>query len=159
MFGLEPLYSFQMIFMVTENNKGGRETKRYSTEIEKFAVFGGLKRTIRKRGENGIGDADLMAEFYQAKQFHNLIVTKPSDPISLVFRRIYDRKLHFAFKFTVKSLSPESRFRNLQLVTKKAYMVKPPSPDDEGDTLNIKYSEPRVFYWHESDSELKGEKI
>ena len=159
MFGLNPLYSFQMIFTVTEATKGGQETTSYSAEIEKFAVFGGLKRTIRKNGEDGIGDADIVAEFYQAKQFLNLIVTKASDPVSLVFRRIYDRKLRFEFNFTVRSLSPESRFRHLQLITKKAHMVKPPSQDNEGDTLNIKYSDPQVFYWHGNDAGLKGEKI
>jgi hypothetical protein len=159
MIGLNPIYSFQMIFTVTENKKGGQEMTSYSTEIEKFAVLGGSKRTIRKNGENGIGDADIMSEFYQAKQFHNLIVTRQVDPVSAVFRRIYDRQLSFEFNFTVKSLTPESRFRHLQLVTKKARITKPPSNYEGGDTLNIKYSEPQVFYWQANDAELVKEKL
>lgn len=156
---IEPIYGFQMTIWVTEFKKGVSETRSYSTEIEKFAVFGGLKRTIKKRGENGIGDADIMAEFFQAKQFLNLIVTRATDSLSMVFRKIYDRKLSFAFKFVVSSLSPESSFRNLQLVTKKAQLVKPPMQDDNGDTLNIKYSSPQVFYWHSNLAEVIGEKL
>jgi hypothetical protein len=156
---IEPIYSFEMTFWVTEVKKGVSETTAYTTEIEKFAVFGGSKRTIKRRGENGIGDADIMSEFYQAKQFLNLIVTCATDSLGLVFRRLFDRQMHFAFKFVVKSLSTESRFRHLQLVTKKALIVKPPSPVEGGDTLNIKYSSPQVFYWHSNESSLVGEKI
>jgi hypothetical protein len=156
---LEPVYSFQLTIWVTEVKKGESETSSYSTEIEKFAVFGGSKRTIRKHGENGIGDADIMAEFYQAKQFLNLIVTRATDSLSLVFRRIYDRQLRFAFKFVVKGLSQESTFRHLELVTKRAHLVKPPRQDDSGDTLSIKYSDPQVFYWHSNYSAVVGEKL
>jgi hypothetical protein len=148
-----------MTFWVTEVKKGVSETSTYSTEIEKFAVFGGSKRTIKKYGENGIGDADIMSEFYQSKQFLNLIVTRATDSLSLVFRRLYDRQLRFAFKFVVKSLSTESRFRHLQLATKKARIIKPPSPGDGGDTLNIKYSDPQVSYWHATDESIVGERI
>ena len=158
--GLNPLYSFQMIFTVPESRNGGREMTTYSTEIEKFAVLGGSKRTIRKNGESGIGDADIMAEFYQAKQFNTLIVTRLVDPVSAVFRRIYDQQLQFDFNLTVKSLEPESRFRHLQLVTKKARITKPPSNYDGGDTLSIKYSSPQVFYFSASATdELEKEKL
>lgn len=150
--GFSPLYDFQMIFTVYDVNNGAKQMTTYSTEIEKFAVFGGSKRTIRKNGENGIGDADIMSEFYQAKQFRTLIMTRAADQLSAVFRRIYDRKLKFDFSFTVKSLEPESRFRHLQLVSKNAHITKPPS-DYEGDTLNIKYSNPQVFYFQAGSGE------
>jgi len=159
MFGPEPLYNFQMTVTLTEVQKGVSETNSYFTEIEQFAVFGGLARTIRRNGENGIGDADIMVEFYQAKQFRNLIVTRDSDSTSIVFRRIYDKKLSFEFNFVVRSLSPTSRFRHLQLVTKKARIIKPPSPAEGGDTLNIKYSDPQVFYWHATDESMVKEKV
>jgi len=155
MFGKDALYDFQMTVTVNEVN----ETRSYFTDIEKFAIFGGSKRTIRKYGENGIGDADIMSEFYQAKQFQNLIVTRQLDPVSLVFRRLYDRQIHFEFNFVVRSLSPDSRFRHLQLTTKKARIIKPPSTNDEGDTLSIKYSDPQVFYWHTENVSVVKEKI
>jgi hypothetical protein len=159
MWGLNPLYSFEMLFTVNEVNKGVKKMTTYSTGIEKFAVLGGSKRTIRATGEDGLGDADIMSEFYQAKQFQNLIVTRAVDPVSAVFRRIYDQQLRFEFNFTVKSLAPESRFRHLQLVTKKARITRPPSNYDGGDTLNIKYSDPQVFYWQASDAVLVKEKL
>jgi len=159
MFGTDPLYDFQMTVSLTEVKKGVSETKSYFTEIEKFAIFGGSKRTFRKNGENGLGDADIMAEFYQAKQFHNLIVTRQLDQLSAVFRRIYDRQLAFEFNFVVRSLSFESRFRHLQLVTKKARITKPPSNYDGGDTLNIKYSDPEVFYWQGDPHNIFREKL
>lgn len=159
MFGeTNQLYSFQMMFKVNADQKSGLEITEFSTEIEKFAVLGGLKRTIRQNGENGIGDADIMAEFYQAKQFNTLIVTRAIDPLSALFRKIYDRKLSFEFSLTVKSLEPESRFRQLQLVTKKARITKPPSNYD-GDTLSIKYSSPQVFYSHAGSTNLVKEKL
>lgn len=158
MIGFNPIYSFQMIFTVYDVNDGAKQMTTYSTEIEKFAVLGGSKRTIRANGEYGIGDADIMSEFYQAKQFHNLIVTRQVDQLSAVFRRIYDRKLSFDFSFTVRSLEPESRFRHLQLVSKKARITKPPS-DFDGDTLNIKYSAPQVFYFQANESDVVKEKL
>ena len=159
MFGFGQLYSFEMIFSVVEVNRGIREKTDYATEIEKFAVFGGFKRTIRRNGEDGFGDADIMAEFYQAKQFRNLIVTRPVDQLSAVFRRLFDQKLNFEFSFTVRSGAAESRFRHLQLVTKKARLVKPPSNYDGGDTLNIKYSEPQVFYSQATGAGTVKEKL
>jgi hypothetical protein len=153
------LYEFQMSFTLTERKNGANNKSHYFTEIEKFAVLGGLKRTMRKNGENGIGDADMMAEFYQAKQFLNLIVTKPLDLESLTFQRIYDRQLSFDFAFQVRSLALESRFRFIQLNAEKARITKPPSISDEGDTLNIKYSNPQVIYWYATDTSIVHERI
>lgn len=157
--GLNPLYSFHMIFTVTETTKKGKAMTSYSTDIEKFAVLGGSKRTLYRYGDDGLGDADIMAEFYQAKQFNTLIVTRDIDPVSAVFRRMYDQQLSFEFDFTVKSLEPGSRFRHLQLITKKARITKPPSNSDGGDTLNIKYSNPQVFYSYAGGTELVKEKL
>jgi hypothetical protein len=159
MFGVDALYDFQMTVTLADVKKGGSGPASYFTEIEKFAVFGGSKRTIRKNGENGIGDADIMSEFYQAKQFHNLIVTRQLDQMSAVFRWIYDQQLRFGFNFVVRSLSPESRFRHLQLVSKKARITKPPSNFGSGDTLNIKYSDPQVFYWQANEAGMTKEKL
>ena len=153
------LYEFQMSFTVTEGKNGAHNKSNYFTELEKFAVLGGSKRTMRKNGENGIGDADMMAEFYQAKQFLNLIVTKPLDLDSIAFQRIYDRKLSFDFVLQVRSLSQDSRFRFIQLNAEKARITKPPSIDYEGDTLNIKYSNPQVFYWYANATSVVHEKI
>ena len=136
-----PLYNFQISVTVTEVKKGAKVTNFYFTEIEKFAVLGGSKRTIKKNGENGIGDADIMAEFHQAKHFHNLVFTKQLNLESLTFQRIYDRKLSFDFVLVVRSLSLQSRFRFLQLKAKKARIVKRSLTNYEGDTLNIKYSD------------------
>lgn len=158
MLGFNSIYDFQMIFTVYDVSSGAKQMTTYSTGIEKFAVFGGSKRTITKNGENGIGDADIMSEFYQAKQFRTLIMTRATDQLSTVFRRIYDRKLSFDFSLTVRSLEPESRFRHLQLVSKKARILKPPS-DFEGDTLNIKYSDPQVFYFQANGGEVVKEKL
>lgn len=154
-----PIYEFQMSFAVMDGKNGANNKSHYFTEIEKFAVFGGLKRTMRKNGENGIGDADMMVEFYQAKQFLNLIVTKPLNLESLTLQRIYDRGLSFDFAFQVRSLALESRFRFIQLNAEKARIIKPPSTDDEGDTLNIKYSNPKVIYWYAKANSIVHEKI
>jgi predicted nucleotidyltransferase len=153
------LYEFQMSFTVLEGKNGAQKKSSYFAEIEKFAVFGGSKRTIRKNGENGIGDADIMAEFYQSKQFLNLIVTMPLTLDSVAFQRIYDQQLSFDFTLQVKSLEPESRFRFIQLNAEKARITKPPSIDAEGDTLNIKYSNPQVFYWYANAAKVVFEKI
>lgn len=153
------IYEFQMSFTVTEGKNGTQKKSSYFTEIEKFAVLGGSKRTIRKNGENGIGDADIMAEFYQSKQFLNLIVTKPLNLESLTFQRIYDRQLSFDFVLLVRSLELQSRFRFIQLNAEKARITKPPTTNDEGDTLNIKYSNPQVFYWYTNAASVVFEKI
>jgi hypothetical protein len=153
------LYEFQMSFTVTERKNGANTKSHYFTEIEKFAVLGGSKRTIRKNGEYGIGDADVIAEFYQSKQFLNLIVTMPLSLDSLTFQRIYDRQLSFDFVLQVKSLEPESRFRFIQLNAEKARITKPPSLSEDGDTLNIKYSNPQVFYWYANAAKVVFEKI
>lgn len=153
------LYEFQMSFSVMDGKSGANGKSHYFTEIEKFAVLGGLKRTMRKNGENGIGDADMMVEFYQAKQFLNLVVTKPLDLESLTFQRIYDRGLSFDFALQVRSLALESRFRFIQLNAEKARITKPPSLDDEGDTLNIKYSNPKVIYWYANAASIVHERI
>ncbi|HLL99588.1 MAG TPA: hypothetical protein VK400_00915 [Pyrinomonadaceae bacterium] len=153
------LYEFQMSFTVFERENGTNTKSTYFTDIEKFAVLGGSKRTMRKNGEDGIGDADMMAEFYQAKQFLNLIVTKPLNADSLAFQRIYDRRLSFDFVLQVRSLSPESRFRFLELNAVKGRITKPPSTYDGGDTLNIKYSNPQVFYWYTNAAAMVHERI
>jgi hypothetical protein len=153
------LYEFQMSFTVFEHKNGATSKSNYFTEIEKFAVFGGSKRTMRKNGENGIGDADMIAEFYQSKQFLNLIVTMPLTLEALTFQRIYDRQLSFDFVLQVRSLALESRFRFIQLNAEKARIIKPPSLDAEGDTLNIKYSNPQVFYWYANATSIVHERI
>jgi hypothetical protein len=153
------LYEFQMSFTVFERKNGANTKSTYFTDIEKFAVLGGSKRTMRKNGENGIGDADMMAEFYQAKQFLNLIVTMPLSLDSITFQRIFERRLSFDFVFQVRSLELESRFRFIQLNAEKARIAKPPSLDVEGDTLNIKYSNPQVFYWYANATSVVHEKI
>ena len=101
----------------------------------------------------------MMAEFYQSKQFLNLIVTMPLTLESLTFQRIYDRRLSFDFAFQVRSLALDSRFRFIQLNAEKARITKPPSIDSEGDTLNIKYSNPQVFYWYANAAKVVFEKI
>lgn len=153
------LYEFQMSFTVTQSKNGAHNKSNYLTDIEKFAVLGGSKRTIRKNGENEIGDADIMAEFYQAKQFLNLIVTKPLNLESLTLQRVYERGLSFDFVLQVKSLEPQSRFRFIQLNAEKARITKPPATSLDGDTLNIKYSKPQVFYWYANASSVVFEKI
>lgn len=159
MFDFMQLYEFQMLLTITMTKNGVSEMTTYSTDIERFAVLGGAKRSIRRNGANGMGDADIMSEFYQAKQFKNLTITRRMDELSLVFRRLYDRQMNFEFTFTVKSLSTESRFRHLQLVTKKARISKPPSSHD-GDTMNITFADPQVFYFYTNDgSGLVSEKI
>jgi hypothetical protein len=155
-----PLYEFQLMVTVTEKKKAGSESLSFTTGLEKFAVLGGSKRTIRRGGENGIADADIMSEFYQAKHFHNLVVTKQVNSASLIFQRIFDHQLSFGFTLTVKSLEPQSRFRSIRLVTRKARITKPPTTSDEGVTLNIKYSDPEVFHGSaDSSSSVVEEKI
>lgn len=61
--------------------------------------------------------------------------------------------------FVVRSLSPESRFRHLRLVGKKARIAKRPSNFDSGDTLNIKYSDPQVFYRQANEVGMTKEKL
>lgn len=151
-----PLYDFQMNVTVTEANKG---TPSFFTEIEKFAVLGGSKRTIKRYGLDGIGDADIMMEFHQAKQFRNLVFTKELNLQTLTFQRIYDHRLSFDFVLAVKSLEPQSRFRFIQLNAKKARIIKPPLTNDEGDTLSIKYSDPQVFYWYTNNTSVVFEEI
>lgn len=158
MFDLDPVYDFQLSLNVTLTKKGVSRTNNYSTGVERFAVLGGVKRSIRRGGENGMGDADIISEFYQAKQFRNLTITRKRDQESLVYWSLYDRQLPFEFTFTVKSLSPQSRFRHIQLVTKKARIVKPPTSHD-GDTLNIVFSDPQIFYYYADSLGMVKEKI
>src|SRR4029453_17988431 len=96
-FFLTQIYDFRMVFTVTEVIKGVSQVTTYATDVEKWAIFGGAKRTIKKKGQNGIGDADVMSEFYQAKQFDNLILTKPRNSESAIFQMIFDKKLPFQF--------------------------------------------------------------
>jgi hypothetical protein len=155
-----PIYEFQFGVKLTEVKKGGSETKSlFTTNVIKFAILGGAKRTIRKGGEKGIGDADVMSEFYQAKQFHNLILTKELDIDTFTYYKIYDKKISFELYFAIRSLDMESRFRFLQLKSNKAQIIKPPSTDDEGETLNIKYANPEVVYLYTSSTGLGREKL
>jgi hypothetical protein len=156
-----PIYEFQLsVYYQAEGKKGGRESKSFFIDnITKFAILGGAKRTIRNDGSNGIGDAELMAEFYQAKQFHNLILTKDLDLETFTLYKIYEKQIPFEFSFAVRSLNVDSRFRFLQLKSKTARIIKPPSTEDQGETLNIKYSSPEVFYLYAYDKGLKSEKL
>jgi hypothetical protein len=157
---LSPIYAFQLNVVLTEVNKGVSETKvLHMNNVSKFAILGGAKRTITVGGDKGIGDADVMSEFYQAKQFHNLILTKELDFDTFTLYRIYDKKLTFQFSFLVKSLTAESRFRILELSANKARILKPPSTEDEGETLNIQYSNPQVLYWYGTGKDVKAEKL
>src|SRR5262245_43569650 len=142
-----PSYQFHMMVTFTAKKKGGgTEQTSFSTEINRFGIMGGSERSFRPNGEGGLGDADLMSEFYQAKHFHNLVVTKQVNSSSPIFQRIYDGQLSFSFTFTVRSLDSQSRFRSLRLVARNAHITKPPTSSGDGVTLNIKYSNPEVFH-------------
>ena len=144
----EPKYDFQLSFCTLNDRKS------YFTEVEKFAVRGGSKRTIRKNGENEIGDADIISEFYQAKQYMNLVVTVPLNLDTLLFQKVFNRKISFDFVLSVKSLSPQSRLRSLQLNAEKARLIKPPTAETElSSTLCIEYSNLQVFYWYQKAAE------
>lgn len=154
------LYEFQMAVRMAEVVKGARELKtHFVNSIFRFAILGGAKRSIRRNGENNIGDADLMSEFYQAKQFNTLIVSKDLDFDSFLFQKIYDKHLSFEFSFMVRTLNPESRFKILQLDAKNARVIKPPATEGDGETLNIKYSSPQVIYWHSDALGVRAEKL
>lgn len=155
-----PRYEFQLSIVLAEAKKGASENKSFFMDnIYRFAILGGAERSFRKNGEKNLGDADLMSEFYQAKQFHNLIVSKELDIESITLYKMYEKKLPFEFTFAVRSLDLKSRFRFLKLVSKRARIIKPPSMDDEGETLNIKYSNPEIIYWYASNTGMSNEKL
>ncbi len=150
-----PRYEFQFGVKL-----GGSESKSlFSINVLRFAILGGSKRSIRRNGENNMGDAEVMSEFYQAKQFHNLVLTKELDIETFTYYKIYEKKLSFELYFAVRSLDMKSRFRFLQLKSSRARIIKPPSTGDEGETLNIQYSNPEVVYLYTSSTGLSREKL
>jgi hypothetical protein len=148
-----------MVVRLTEAGQGGQETKvHYVDSIYKFAILGGSKRSFTSFGEDK-GDAEVMSEFYQAKQFHNLIISKGFGFDTFMFQKIYDKHLSFEFTFMVSNVNPDARFRILQLDAKRARIIKPPAGDGAGETLNIKYSSPQVIYWYKDALGTRNEKL
>lgn len=145
------LYSFGFTFKVTEQvKKGVRITHSYYTDVEGFTISGGSNRCFWKDGRGGLGDADIMSDFYQARQFKNISIQKFINRETLVIDKVYFLKLPFDFTFTVQSLSPSSRFRCLQLDAENARIVEPLNRDSRSEALYIEFSEPKIFYWHDN---------
>lgn len=145
----KPLYDFQLTLKAVDHEEIGYSLViNNRTEVESFSVAGGLKRMIWKDGREGIGDADIMAEFYQAKQFQNLFVQKTLNRSTLDFDRIYYRNLSFDLTFEVTSRHRSSRFSSMHLEAKNAQIIEPPNRDSRTEKIKIKFSEPKIFYWH-----------
>lgn len=145
------LYSFGFTLKVTEQVKEEvRVTHSYYTEVEKFWIFGGVNRHFWKDGRGGLGDADLMSEFYQAKELKNIIVQKYLNRETLIIDKVYDLRLPFEFTFEVQSLSPSSSFRSLQLDAKNARIAEPPERDSRYEELYIEFSDPKIIYRHDN---------
>lgn len=144
-----PKYGIELALKVTEQvAKHVKETKTYSTKLEGFEVVGGLVRFIMADGRDGIGDGDVMSEFYQAKQFKKINVVKQLNYQMMVVDKIYYLKLSFDFTLLIQSLSPSSRFRSLQLNAKNAQIVKPPDRGVMTERLSIKYSDSEIYYFY-----------
>lgn len=152
----KPLYDIKFTFKVTEQAaKGVKETKTYSTDVDGFEVIGGGTRFIMADGRGGIGDADLMAEFYQARQFRNLNISKPFNRESFVMDKVYYLKLSFDFTLVIQSLMPASRFRSLQLNAKNARFTRPPDRGAMTERLYFKFSESDILHSYYDYSEAK----
>jgi hypothetical protein len=150
-----PLYEFQMSFSVTEQvQKHVKKTVSYFTLIESFSILGGADRIMRKNGEDNLGDADMMSEFYQAKQFQHLKIKKALNRESQALFKVYYDKLSFEFTLMVRSLALPSRFRFLQLVSTNARIND--APQKNGAEINwiIKYSNPQVLYLYFKDGRM-----
>ncbi len=144
------LYDLQSTLRVAEQVKTGvRVTHSYYTQVDAFSVVGGLQRYIWKDGRGKIGDADVMSEFYQARQFRNIAIQKKLNRETLIIKKIYYLKLPFEITFVAQTLSPSSGFRSLQLDAKNARIVEPPNRDSRSEALFIEFSDPKIFYWHE----------
>ncbi|MDQ6787485.1 MAG: hypothetical protein M3033_11820 [Acidobacteriota bacterium] len=142
------LYDFEFNFQVTDGEETGyTEVVGDSTEVEDFSVIGGLAGILSRDGRGDTDDARIMAEFYQARQFHNLQIKKPLNRVTLNIDRIYYRKLSFQFSFAVSSLSPNSKFKGLELEAKDAQITVPPNRNSNFEVLIITFSEPKIHYW------------
>jgi len=146
------LYDLQMTLRVAESASDGRLLiHSYYTQVEAFSVIGGLTNPIRKDGRGNVGDADVMSEFYQARQFRNLTIQKPVNRETMIVERLYEFALSFEFTFVVQSLSPSSRFRSLQLEARRARILEPPKRRARLESLVVKFTDAQIFYWHERD--------
>lgn len=143
-------YYFGFKFGVTEQVKPGVRVTRYlRTQIEAFSVRGGIERYFWTDARNGYGDADLMSDFYQARQFNNITIQKFINRESLEIDKVYYLKLPFEFTFEVISLSTGSRFKGLQLSAKDGRIKEPPNRDSKSEALVVEFSKPTILYFHE----------
>jgi hypothetical protein len=145
------LYDLHLILRVTEQIKRGvRVVHSYYTPVDAFSVAGGPERFIWKDGRGKIGDADVMTEFYRARQFGNLMVRKLLNRETLIVEKIYERNLAFGLTFVVQGLAHSSPFRCLQLDAENARFAAPPDRDSRFEALSVEFSDARIFYWHEN---------
>jgi hypothetical protein len=152
----KPLYDIKFTFSVAEQlGKGVKITRTYKVDVDGFEVIGGGTRFIMADGRGGIGDADLMAEFYQARQFRNLNIVKPLNRESFVMDKIYYLKLSFEFTLVIQSLTPASRFRSLQLNAKNVRFTRPPDRGAMTERLFFKFSESDIVHSYYDYSEAQ----
>ncbi len=142
------LYHIEFAFEATDTDADGNTEKVEGfSEVQTFEVPGGIKRAFWNRSDNGMGDADVMSEFYQVKQIQKLHIQKPINRSSLSIDRIFYRKLTFSFNLVVKSLADKARFWTLSVQANDARMEKKLVRDATREAFVISFSAPQVDYF------------
>ena len=120
------------------------------TEAQYFGVMGGKDREIwSSPGINNISEAEIMAEFNQARQFQNVYVMKWINRASLDIDKIYYQKLSFSFNLVISNRSKSARFRSLALFASDGRFSKPIKRDSRRELLQITFSDPEINYFYQ----------
>lgn len=156
----KPLYDIKFTFSVTEKPaRNVKITRTYSVDLDGFEVIGGSTRFIMTDGRGGISEADLMSEFFQARQFKNLNVVKQINRESFVVEKAYYRKLPLEFILLIQSLQPTSRFRSLQLSAKNVQFAKAPDRGATTERLFFKFADSDIVHSYYDYSEAAPIKV
>ncbi|MBS1793608.1 MAG: hypothetical protein JSS81_07130 [Acidobacteria bacterium] len=138
------LYRIEWSFHAVEN----KEEIDGWTEVEAFAVAGGIQRKIWSDLRGNVSEADIMSEFYEARHFKNLTIEKLINRATLNIDRIYYRKLSFRFTFIITSLSKGSSFKYLVLRAEDGKIPDLPLRDSKAEGLKVTFSNPEIKYFH-----------
>ena len=120
------------------------------TEAQFFGVMGGKDREIYSSpGINNISEAEIMAEFYQARHFQNVYLQKWINRASLEIDKLYYEKLSFSFNLVISNKSKSARFRSLALFANDGRISKPIKRDSRRELLQITFSDPKLDYFYQ----------